>query len=245
MARKSIGLTDLVIRINFPIISFRTLKISFCNNMELCNCPSSIQTLLGGGVTENNEVLINSSMSMLEMVDINHWPNLKSIVELSSFIHLTKLQIMNCPSLESFPHHEFSNLTSLTGMAIVDCPSMDASFPRKLKKPMSTTFSNLTCRSVYGVDRQKMMLFEKLESLSMGLQHLTSLEGLNVCKCPKVKDLPDSTLDSLLWLFIFGCPNLRCNGTGSYEHRISHIPRVDIRSRDSEDIQWHALLSLF
>ncbi|KAJ9556492.1 hypothetical protein OSB04_011106 [Centaurea solstitialis] len=79
----------------------------------------------------------------------------------------------------------------------------------------------------------------------MGLQHLTSLQGLNVCKCPKVKDLPESTLDSLLRLFIFRCPNLRCNGTGSYEHRISHLPRVDIRSGDSEDLQWHALLSLF
>ncbi|KAM0061950.1 putative leucine-rich repeat domain superfamily [Helianthus debilis subsp. tardiflorus] len=34
--------------------------------------------------------------------------------------------------------------------------------------------------------------FYKLESLSMGLQHLTSLQHLTISFCPKVKDLPDA-----------------------------------------------------
>ncbi|KAI3693304.1 hypothetical protein L6452_33138 [Arctium lappa] len=290
------------------LISLRTLKVLFCNNMERCNCPNSIETLmiykcssitsvslpttrgqklkslfirecekileneLGGGVTEKNGMLINSSMSMLEVVYISDWPNLKLIVELSCFIRLTSLEIFDCPGLESFPDRELSNLTSLKHMEIIGCPSMEASFPRGfwppklcflsiggLKKPMSkwgpqhfptslvelrlwggsseddvSSFSQLSHLLPSSLTFLYIGWFEKLESLSMGLQHLTSLQSLIVYRCPKVKDLPESLLASLLWLDIF---TLRCSGIGSYGDRISHIPRVSIRSGDLEDIQ--------
>ncbi|KAJ9556707.1 hypothetical protein OSB04_011321 [Centaurea solstitialis] len=295
------------------LISLRTLKVSFCNNMERCICPNSIETLiifgcrsitsvsfltiggkklksllieecdkiseneLGGGVTEKNSVLINSSMSMLNVVEIADWPNLKSVVELSCFIQLTRLRITSCPSLESFPDRELSNLTSLKYMQIVNCPRMDASFPGGfwpprlcylgiggLKKPMSkwgpqhfpaslielwlfggsseeeddvSSFGQLSHLLPSSLTDLGIAYLEKLESLSMGLQHLTSLQNLYVYGCPTVKDLPESLLDSLLYLSIFGCPNIRCSGIGSYEHRISHIPRVIIKSGDTEDLQ--------
>ncbi|GKG23520.1 NB-ARC domains-containing protein, partial [Tanacetum coccineum] len=49
--------------------------------------------------------------------------------------------------------------------------------------------------------------FGKLESVSMGLQHLTSLQQLEICNCPKIQDLPETLLPSLLTLTIHECPD--------------------------------------
>ncbi|KAJ0860876.1 putative leucine-rich repeat domain superfamily [Helianthus annuus] len=94
--------------------------------------------------------------------------------------------------------------------------------------------------------------FDKLESLSVGLQHLTSLQHLtiyecpkvkhlpkhltslqhlHIWKCPKMKHLPKQLLPSLLSLAIYRCPDLRkrCEGKGShYYPLISHIPCIHI-----------------
>ncbi|MFS7925180.1 putative leucine-rich repeat domain superfamily [Helianthus anomalus] len=76
--------------------------------------------------------------------------------------------------------------------------------------------------------------FERLESLSMGLQYLTSLQHLTIWNCPKLKHLPKQLLPSLLSLGIRNCPKLRkrCEGRGShYYPLISHIPKIDIYPR--------------
>ncbi|KAJ0860899.1 putative virus X resistance protein-like, coiled-coil [Helianthus annuus] len=76
--------------------------------------------------------------------------------------------------------------------------------------------------------------FDKLESLSMGLQHLTSLQHLLIGGCPKLKLLPKQLLPSLLSLRIYKCPDLikRCEGRGShYYPLISHIPEIHIYPR--------------
>ncbi|KAJ0860857.1 putative virus X resistance protein-like, coiled-coil [Helianthus annuus] len=73
--------------------------------------------------------------------------------------------------------------------------------------------------------------FDKLESLSLGLQHLTSLQHLGIEFCPKMKHLPKQLLPSLLSLYISNCPKLRkrCEGRGShYYPLISHIPDIRI-----------------
>ncbi|KAF5776028.1 putative virus X resistance protein-like, coiled-coil [Helianthus annuus] len=75
--------------------------------------------------------------------------------------------------------------------------------------------------------------FGKLESLSMGLQHLTSLQHLTIEQCPKLKHLPKQLLPSLLSLKIEECSDLRkrCEGRGShYYPLISHIPKIEIDS---------------
>ncbi|KAJ0717476.1 putative virus X resistance protein-like, coiled-coil [Helianthus annuus] len=144
--------------------SLRILEISYCNSMENCHCPNSIENLrisgcssltcvsfpttaTGGGQNLKNldiqncdklmENINNTSMPMLETVLILKWTYLKSIVHLSNFLHLTSLYILHCPSIESFPDLQLSNLTNLM---IEDCQKME-SFP-------DLRVSNLTSLSV-------------------------------------------------------------------------------------------------
>ncbi|KAF5775106.1 putative 17-beta-estradiol 17-dehydrogenase [Helianthus annuus] len=52
--------------------------------------------------------------------------------------------------------------------------------------------------------------FEKLESVSMGLQHLTSLQHLNFWNCPNLKKVSDlQHLTSLQDLSFINCPSLK------------------------------------
>ncbi|MFS7926337.1 putative leucine-rich repeat domain superfamily [Helianthus anomalus] len=228
-------------------------------------------------------------MPILERVDMYDWPNVKSIISLNCLVHLTKLRIEDCESLESFP----DNLISLKKLKILNCPSMDASIPSwvwppnllklkvgKLKKPVSewgprkfptslvklelygggedgvcssSHFSHLLPSSLTYLTIHE---FEKLESFSTGLQHLTSLQRLQFYKCrnlkkvsshpqcltsvqrltffecPKMMDLPEMLLPSLLSLYISGnCPEglkERCSKNGSYWPLIYHIPFIRI-----------------
>ncbi|KAK9068119.1 hypothetical protein SSX86_012230 [Deinandra increscens subsp. villosa] len=82
--------------------------------------------------------------------------------------------------------------------------------------------SSLTSLHIY--------LFKKLESVSSGLEHLTCLKHLGVYECPKVMDLPQVLLPSLLSLMIISCQNLnkRCSKRGCYWPLISHIPSIHI-----------------
>ncbi|KAJ0851249.1 putative P-loop containing nucleoside triphosphate hydrolase, leucine-rich repeat domain superfamily [Helianthus annuus] len=224
--------------------------------------------LIFGG--DNTRVLVNNtSMPMLQSVDIIRWPNLTTIIELKQLIHLTSLAIESCPNMESFPDHELPNLTSLTSLYIYNCPSTDASFPRGfwppnlqilyiggLKKPIlewgpqnfPTSLVKLAlvcgeseeddvsrCRQLSpllpsSLTTLRIYHFMKLKSVSVGLQHLTSLQHLFLGYCPKMKHLPDILLPSLLSLNIAECRKLegRCSRGGSYWSRISHIPCIKI-----------------
>ncbi|CAH1412523.1 unnamed protein product [Lactuca virosa] len=219
------------------LTSLTSLSVLGCDSLEHCSCPNSLKSLTIKNcnkllekelVGARKKPLINSNILMLESVCIISWQNLKSITALSSFNHLLKLEISDCPNLESFPDHELPKLNVLTFLAIARCPSMDASFsgglwPPKLsslkigglKKPISKwgpqTFpTSLVQLGLYGgpyddvsnfsqmshllpssLTSLEINEFEKLESVSMGLQHLTSLQGLHVYNCPKIIDLPE------------------------------------------------------
>ncbi|PWA74511.1 NB-ARC domains-containing protein [Artemisia annua] len=276
------------------LTSLRMLWLYECKNLERCNLPNNIQELkitrcdsiasvsfpTGGHKLKSlsiddceqlieKEVLLNTSMPpLLEVVQIYSWKNLKSINELTCFIHLKELIISHCSSIESFPA-DLPNLTSLTHLIISDCKSMDVDsfgvWPPKLgwleigglKKPISkwgpqnfppslvklylfggsaeeedvTSGSQLSHMLPSSLTKLSLWNFEKLETVSKGLQHLTSLQHLYITYSPKMKDLPKELLPSLLSLRISGCTDglkEKTSRRGSYWPLISYIPEVYI-----------------
>nr|XP_043627235.1 putative disease resistance protein At3g14460 [Erigeron canadensis]XP_043627236.1 putative disease resistance protein At3g14460 [Erigeron canadensis] len=135
--------------------SIETLTISGCRSLTKISFPSGggqklklvtfgnivkvMKPELGGyegGVGDTSMMLFNngSSMPMLDFLCI-YLPNLKFIVKLNCFLHLTTLMIQDCSSLETFPDHQLLELASLKSLWIRDCPRLDASFPRGLWPP--------------------------------------------------------------------------------------------------------------
>ncbi|PWA40407.1 AMP-dependent synthetase/ligase [Artemisia annua] len=244
------------------LTSLRILELGRCQNIERCNLPNNIQELsirdcrmiasvsfpTGGHKLKSlkivnceqpleKDVLLNTSMPLtLEVVHIKRWKNVKSINELTCFVHITELKIQNCSSIESFPAADLPNLTSLKHLLIVNCKSMDVDsfglWPPNLgrldigglKKPISKfgpqNFPpSLVHLTLYGVSAEEddvtsgsqlshmlpsslttleLSKFEKLESVSVGLQHLTSLQHLKFWNCPKIQDLPEDDGDLLV-----------------------------------------------
>ncbi|KAM0006284.1 putative virus X resistance protein-like, coiled-coil [Helianthus debilis subsp. tardiflorus] len=148
----------------------------------------------------------------LESFPDNELPNLTS---------LKNLHIVNCQSMDaSFPRGIWPpNLCFLT-IGELKKPILEwgpQNFPTSLVKlrlyggedgvsscsQLSHLLpSSLTSLTIYG--------FEKLESVSMGLQHLTSLQRLEFCGCPNLKKVSDlQHLTSLQHLSFFYCPNLK------------------------------------
>ncbi|KAJ0860249.1 putative leucine-rich repeat domain superfamily [Helianthus annuus] len=304
------GIEELTVQScsSMTVVSFPKGGQEKLKRLRIWNCRnlSEKEWEWGGQKMNNNR---SSSTPILEFVRIKDWPNLKSIIELNDFVHLTELIIYNCENLELFPDTlrslkklEISNcpkldvsfpgdnLTSLKRLSITKCPRMDACLPGwvwppnlqflvigELKKPFSewgpqsfptslvelrllggsedgvviscSEFSHLLPSSLTSLT---ICDFEKLESFSVGLQHLqslsfsncpnlkkvsshpqhlTSLHHLSFWDCPMMMDLPELLSPSLLRLEIWGdCPlKERCSKKGSYWPLISYIPCIYIQ----------------
>ncbi|GJX57396.1 NB-ARC domains-containing protein [Tanacetum coccineum] len=148
--------------------------------------------------------------------------------------------------VESFPAADLPNLTSLT--PLWGSPPIGG-----LKKPISkwgpqnfppslvdlwllggsaeeddvTSGSQLSHMLPSSLTKLGLWGFEKFESVSVGLQHLTSLQHLDIRYCRKIQGLPEKLLPSLLNLTIWECPdNLKekLSRRGSYWPLVSYIP---------------------
>ncbi|KAI3504036.1 hypothetical protein L1887_32580 [Cichorium endivia] len=73
--------------------------------------------------------------------------------------------------------------TSLVDLVLIGGESEDVSNFSQLSHLLPSSLTSLS-----------IIEFEKVESVSMGLQHLTSLQHLSIQNCPKTRDLPEMLL---------------------------------------------------
>ena len=173
---------------------------------------------------------------------IEECPSLESFPfpdhELPNLASLTHLEIKNCTSLDaSFPGGLWPPKLCYLTIGGLKKPMSEwdpQSFPTSLFDlnlyggPYEdvTDFSRLSGLFPSSLTSLRIQRFEKLESVSTGLQHLASLQHLNIVRCPKLMDLPEKLLPSLLRLEIIESPNLKTkiNIGGSYWPVVSLIP---------------------
>ncbi|KAJ0860259.1 putative P-loop containing nucleoside triphosphate hydrolase, leucine-rich repeat domain superfamily [Helianthus annuus] len=249
-------------------VKLKRLTIWNCRNLlaNRSSMPMLEHVKINNWPNLKSIIELNDSVHLTELI-IYDCENLESFPD--TLTTLKKLDIRNCPKLD---------VCFLPGW--VWPPALQFLQIGKLKKPMSewgpqnfpTSLveleldgfdedgviiscrefshllpSSLTCLTISG--------FERLESCSTGLQHLTSLQHLSFkfCynlkkvsshlhhltslhhlsfrECPKMMDLPETLLPSLLRLDIWYCPGLkeRCSKNGSCWPQVSHIPCINIR----------------
>ncbi|KAM0002936.1 putative leucine-rich repeat domain superfamily [Helianthus debilis subsp. tardiflorus] len=175
---------------------------------------------------------------------IDECPNMESFpdYELPNLTSLTTLHITDCPSADaSFPRGFWPPKLQTLSIGGLKKPIIEwgpQNFPTSLvnlgllcgesEKDDLSRCSQLSHLLPSYLTSLALSGFKKLKSVSVGLQHLTSLQHLFFYDCPKMKHLPDILLPSLLSLNIAEYRKLegRCSRRGSYWSRISHIPCI-------------------
>ncbi|KAJ0860717.1 putative virus X resistance protein-like, coiled-coil [Helianthus annuus] len=222
----STHLTSLGIDCCPHIVSLPELQLSNLTRLSISECESLVSL----------PELLN--LTVLSIIDCER---LVSLPELKNLALLKDLEIRRCPGIDVSIHGGRwpPKLCSLE-IGRLKKPISEwgnQNFPPSLvelslsDEPDVRNFSQLSHLFPSSLTTLRIFEFDNLESVSMGLQHLTSLQHLEIWYCPKVNDLPDMLLPSLLSLRIVGCPKLkeRCEGRGShYWSLISHIPCIFI-----------------
>ncbi|KAJ0717085.1 putative P-loop containing nucleoside triphosphate hydrolase, leucine-rich repeat domain superfamily [Helianthus annuus] len=252
------------------LVHLTQLRIYDCENLEsFPDTLTSLKTLEIIKCPKLEVSFLGDNLTSLERLAIVNCPKLDVSCLGDNLTSLKELEIRECPRMDA----------SLPGW--VWPPNLQILVIEKLKKPFSEwgpqSFpTSLVKLKLYGggddgacscsqishllpssLTSLEIKEFKKLESFSVGLQHLTSLQSLsfedcpNLKKvanhpqqftslqhlsfqdCPKMMDLPEMLLPSLLSLEILGdCPGglkERCSKKGSYWPFISHIPYIYIR----------------
>ncbi|XP_038715867.1 putative disease resistance RPP13-like protein 1 [Tripterygium wilfordii] len=139
----------------------------------------------------------------LKTLEICNWPNVVSLIEEDGGLpqNLTELRIECCGNLKQ-PIAEWG-LGMLSSLKILSvrgkCPATAdvVSFPDDNCRWLPTSLKDLDIGD-----------FVSLESVSMRLQMLTSLEFLSIEHCPELRSLPKDALPLSLEMSISGCPLL-------------------------------------
>ncbi|KAJ0860746.1 putative P-loop containing nucleoside triphosphate hydrolase, leucine-rich repeat domain superfamily [Helianthus annuus] len=245
------NLTSLYINGCKSIESFSDLELSYLTRLRIEGCES-IGTFPNLHLPNLTHLEIFGCKNMkafgdLQLPNLIRWwiedcENLESFpdLQLSKLTMLKEMEIRSCPMIDaSFPRGLWPpNLCSLLigGLKKPISEWGYQNFPPSLvhltlyNEPDVRNFSQLSNLFPSSLTRLWIEMFDNLESLSTGFQHLTSLQHLCIDDCPKVNDLPETLLPSLLSLTIpYRCPKLkkRCSGRGShYWPLISHIPHI-------------------
>ncbi|KAG8479782.1 hypothetical protein CXB51_029632 [Gossypium anomalum] len=213
-------------------------KLSHLQEIQLCWCPNLVSFEESGLPTTN-----------LRVLKISNCENFGALPKcINNFTSLRELSVLKCSADISFPEEGFP--TNLTSLAISNAPKIYTSLVEwgfnRLTSLQQLTITGEGSSHVVSFPEEAigMMLppslteivinnFGNLEFMcSKGLQHLTSLQQLTICNCPKLASLPEKEmLLSLEKLDISYCRSLKegCSrGRGREWSKISHIPLVKI-----------------
>ncbi|KAI0513754.1 hypothetical protein KFK09_009784 [Dendrobium nobile] len=220
---------------------------------ELPSLPSKLKTLMinkTGWTTLN--FCSNSNPIPLEALTVCDCPNITSLPladEVARLAALRDLKIINCPNLISLGRYRGVETTNNSHLIIsnlwISDPSMLLMEPLRsiasLKK-LSISWNNelisfpneaeqwfLKVRS--SLSQLNFMFLASLESLPSSLESLSSLQKLDICEVPMLRELPNLPLN-LQHLSIGQChPELKeryREDGGSDRHKIAHIPNIYI-----------------
>ncbi|GJZ26846.1 NB-ARC domains-containing protein [Tanacetum coccineum] len=141
-------------------------------------------------------------------------------LQLQSLTSLTDLNLWKCPNMDVPTDGLWPPNLCMLFIGGLKKPISEwgpQKFPSTLvdlsldgEKEAATNWSQLSHLHLpSSLTRLEINSFEKLETVSEGLQHLTSLQHLDIKWCPKMKVLPETLLPSLLSLEIYDCPILK------------------------------------
>ncbi|KAJ9547338.1 hypothetical protein OSB04_019881 [Centaurea solstitialis] len=237
--------------------NLKSLKISVCKKLWESELEGGgTEMMLNNANMAMLQVLhIHDWPNLKSVNNLSHFINLNSLTirdcqsmasfsdsELTKLTLLKRLTIESCPGMDaSFPRGHwppnlcYLRIGNLKNPISEWCPQ---NFPISLvelsliggSSDDMSNWSQLSHLLPSSLTRLRIEGFEKLESLSEGLQHLTSLQHLEIISCPMMKYLPEMLFPLFLSFIVWACPNLQemCMKGGSYWHQISHIPLVQI-----------------
>ena len=150
-----------------------------------------------------------------------------------------EIVISECPTLTSLSRF-MQHLTSLKTLRISKCEEVDlfsdvVDDGSESQRPTSTCLQSLTFEKI-----------SKLEALPAYLQHVTTLQYLEISECPCFTTLPEwlGHLTSLHNLAIIGCPNLTSLPEGMRQLsslqtlRIINCPHLEQRCKKEIGEDW-------
>ncbi|KAJ8646327.1 hypothetical protein MRB53_008075 [Persea americana] len=207
---------------------------------KLANLPRlpSIESLR---LRENNETLLRSlaNFTSLMSLSINDFAKLESIEDglLQNLTHLSNLSICNCPELRYLPR-DLKNLTALASLYIVYCQKLVLlESPTSLREMVIECCNGLTSLELgdhTSLRRLQILRCENLGTFLGGMQHVTTLQSLDMGFCPQLPSLPQgmqqllnlqrlsiSQLDKLTSL-----PDGLQNATNLEDLEITECPRL-------------------
>ncbi|PWA42567.1 hypothetical protein CTI12_AA543540 [Artemisia annua] len=184
------------------LTSLRIMEVWFCKNLERCNFPNNIQELSMYGCDSIASVSFPTGGHKLKSLKIYGCELLENesfpAAELPNLTSLTHLEIIYCKSMDvdSFgvwpPKLGFLTIGGLKKPISKFGPQ---NFPPSLvhltlvgesaEEDDVTNGSRLLHMLPSSLTKLHLYKFEKLETVSKGLQHLTSLQHLSIFSCQK------------------------------------------------------------
>ncbi|KAF4379781.1 hypothetical protein F8388_023798 [Cannabis sativa] len=185
------------------------------------------------------------NLTTLQKLTINRFEKIQELPSdfLNGLIALQSLQIWNCPELKCLPEGMFEHC-SLRRVVIGNCPALEEGFPSGPNQLISLQHLSIASQRLpvlpeglqhlSSLEYLEISYISELASLPDWLGNLTTLKELKIIECPDLECLPMSMqrLTNLKTLSIQRCPKLeqRCEKEiGEDWHKISHIPHLDIR----------------